>query len=236
LTEAAVSDDLPSGRTSRANSLDVPHYSIETLPSSEEAAVAAGDVPPADRRGRRIAVAVIASLTVVGALVTVLACWYVFLRPTSFTSEALVAVLPDDPGAPDSSVDIAAVWVQIGNARTVLDPVAAEVGSPEPEIQSAVTVSQPDRVQLLSIKATASDPDASAIWANAVAAQLLQQDRQGRVGHYHLQQVTEARPAVHADSTPGTAGAVGAALVGGAAGALLGRSIVHYRDRSAMPA
>jgi capsular polysaccharide biosynthesis protein len=203
---------------------------METMPSSEPTVTGEPDAPPARKRYRRGAVAIVVALTVIGAVVGAAACWYVFLRPSEFTAEALVAVLPDDPGAPDSSVNIAAVWVEVGNAPTVLHPVATEVGTPEPEVANAVVISQPAGVPLLSVTATTPDADTSATLANAVAARLLLQDQQGRVGHYHLQQVSQARSPVHPDSTVGAAGAVGAALLGGAAGGLLGRPIVRRHE------
>jgi len=88
-------------------------------------------------------------------------------------------------------------------------------------------ITQPSGVPLLSITATTADADTSAAMANAVAAQLVLEDQQGQVGHYHLQQVSEARPPAQRDSAVGSAGLFGAALLGAVAGGLLGRSIAR---------
>ncbi|WP_448611148.1 hypothetical protein [Geodermatophilus sp. URMC 60] len=167
------------------------------------------------------------ALATLGAVVAGVACWYAFLRPTDFTAEALVAVLPDDPAAPDASVDIAAVWVEVGNAPALVHSVATGMGESDSGLADAVVITQPSGVPLLSITATTADADTSAAMANAVAAQLVLQDQQGQVGHYHLQQVSEARPPAQRDSAVGSAGLLGAALLGAVAGGLLGRSVTR---------
>jgi hypothetical protein len=185
---------------------------------------------PASHQWHGPSVATIAvALAALGALVAGVACWYAFLRPTDFTADALVAVLPDDPAAPDSSVDIAAVWVEVGNAPALVHTVATGLGESDSAVADAVVITQPTGVPLLSITATTADAATSAAMANAFASQLVQQDQQGQVGHYHLQQVSEARPPAEHDSSVGTAGLAGAALLGGAVGGLAGRSIARRR-------
>jgi hypothetical protein len=202
---------------------------VERLSSSQSAGTE-GPAIPSRRGGGSGAAAIVVALVALGAVVAGVASWYAFLRPSDFTAEALVAVLPDDPAAPDSSTDIAAVWVEVGNAPALINSVATGVGEPEPDVAEAVVISQPAGVPMLSIVATTSEADTSADLANAVAGQLIEQDRRGQVGHYHLQQVSEARAPAQHDSSVGLAGLAGATLLGGAGGGFLGRSIARRRQ------
>ncbi len=200
---------------------------IETELSSGSAGTEGLTPPPSHRRRDRRTAAIVVALATLGAVVVGVACWYAFLRPTDFTAEALVAVLPDDPAAPDASVDIAAVWVEVGNAPALVHSVATGMGESDSGLSDAVVITQPSGVPLLSITATTADADTSAAMANAVAAQLVLQDQQGQVGHYHLQQVSEARPPAQHDSSVGSAGLLGAAFLGATGGGLLGRSVAR---------
>jgi len=183
------------------------------------------------RRVTGSAVAIIAALAVLGAALGAGVYWYALIRPTTYTAEALLVVLPNDP-AVDASVAIAGVWVQVGAARTVMDAVADSLGVDSSEVQAVTSVSQPKGVPLVSIQVVADDAETSARTANAVAAGLLQQSNQFPVAGYRLQQVTQARPAAEPDPSSGVSAAVGAGLLGGLAGGLLGRSLTRRRGHT----
>src|SRR3712207_1937013 len=184
-------------------------------------------VHPRSRRSG--ALLVVVALTVVGALVAALVAWSLLVRPTRFTAENLLVVLPEDATV-DNSIAIAGVWTEVASSRTVLAAAAEELGTSESELTDAVTITQPDNVPMISIEVTASDADTAATWADGVGARVFVQAQQNAVSGYRLQQLAAPLPPEAPDESSGTAAVVGAGLVGGLAGGVLGRFVTRRRE------
>jgi capsular polysaccharide biosynthesis protein len=195
----------------------------------------AGGVAPVSNRavhqrsGRSGALLVVVALTVVGALVAALVAWSLLVRPTRFTAENLLVVLPEDATV-DNSIAIAGVWTEVASSRAVLAAAAEELGTSESELTAAVTITQPDNVPMISIEVTASDADTAATWADGVGARVFVQAQQNAVSGYRLQQLAAPLPPEAPDESSGTAAVVGAGLVGGLAGGVLGRFVTRRRE------
>ncbi|MGY2126997.1 hypothetical protein [Blastococcus sp. SYSU DS0617] len=181
-------------------------------------------VPPAalpKQNGRRLLLALLGAVLAVAALVAIDR-----LLPRTWTAEALVAVLPEDP-AGDVSVQFTAIWVEIGDSAAIRQQAADALGIDTADLRDALTVSQSAGAPLVSVRVTTQDMQRSAEWANAVAAQLLEEAEDDPVPGYDLGQVTEALPPATADVRAGLAligvVALGGALLGAGAGVLLDR-------------
>ncbi|TFV53700.1 hypothetical protein [Blastococcus sp. TF02A-35] len=188
---------------------------------AEGAATTSAPAAPARRRSRWPAVL----LPLLGAALLVnAALLYGTTRAPTYTSEALVAVLPDDPAVSVSS-PLTSIWVQIANSDAVLDGVTRELDVERSDLDDALTVSESADAPLISIRTRTGDAQRSAEWANTAADQLLDQAADERVPGWSLEQVTEARPAQTSDpkaTVPLVGGAaVLGALVGAAAAQLL---------------
>lgn len=148
-----------------------------------------------------------------------------YSSPT-YTAEALIAVLPDDPAA-DVSLQITAIWVEIGNSDGVLLETADGLGVQARTLEDSLTLIQTGNAPLLSVQVTTGDAERAADWANALSEQLLTESSDNPVPGYDLQQVTEALPPERRDVAAGTL-LLGAAVV---AGLLLGAGIAELLSR-----
>ena len=114
-------------------------------------------------------------------------------QPPSFTSEALVSVLPTDPTNPIST-GATALWVQIGNSDQMQREAATRLGVAPAELDGAVEVTQAGDAALVSVAVTTDSGALSADWANGFAEALQARGDQNFVAGYDLQQVTSALP------------------------------------------
>lgn len=169
----------------------------------------------------RVLAALLGALVVGGA-----AFGYNATKQRTYTSESLVIVLTDG-GSGDVS-PITAAWVNIGEAPLVIAGAAREVDVDASRLRAALTVSQPASTPLVSIKMTTTDPRRSAIWANAMADQLLAQGAARPIPGFSLNQLTVAVPAQQADAGMGTALILGVAFVGALVGGVLGRRVLRW--------
>lgn len=115
-------------------------------------------------------------------------------QPPSFTSEALVSVLPTDPTNPIST-GATALWVQIGDSDQMRREAATRIGVTPEELDGAVEISQAGDAALISVAVTTDSGARSADWANGFAEALEARGNTNFVAGYDLQQVTSALPA-----------------------------------------
>lgn len=182
------------------------------------------DRPPRSRLLRAVLLPLLGAL-----LLTAVVVVYDGLRPPQYTSEALVAVLPDDPAVNVSS-PLTAIWVQIGNSDVVLNGVAEDLRVSRSSLSGGLTVAESADAPLISIQASTGDAEVSAEWANSAAGELLSQAQISRVPGYFLQQVAEAQPAQSADRSTTVLLIAGAAVLGALIGASAAQ-LLAARDR-----
>jgi capsular polysaccharide biosynthesis protein len=145
------------------------------------------------------------------------------VRPAEYSSEALVAVLPDDSEAEVSGA-MTSIWVEIGNSDAVLDRVADELGTGRETLDAALTVEESANAPLVSIRARTGESARSAAWANVAAEELVAEAEAERVPGWSLEQVTAAQPASRTEPFATVlliASAAGLGLLAGAAAAQL---------------
>ena len=109
----------------------------------------------------------------------------------TYVAEALVTVLPTDPGVPVSQ-PVADIWVQIGTSDAVLSQAAAELDVDREELAGQLELVPSPDSPVIAVRVSTTDPRRSAVWADVVAEVLLGQDADERVPGYELEQVTEA--------------------------------------------
>ncbi|TKJ28106.1 hypothetical protein [Blastococcus sp. CCUG 61487] len=186
---------------------------------------AAPDPPPGRRPGLRPIWWVV--LPFLGALLCVagLVAYDRYSTPT-YTAETLVAVLPDDPGT-DVSLQVTAIWVEIGNSDAILLATAEALGVPARTVEDRLTLVQTGDAPLLSVKVTTTDAERSAEWSNQLAEQLLAESSENPVPGYDLQQVAEALPPDRRDVTAGALYFATAVVIG----LLLGAGVAELLSR-----
>ncbi|SDF64687.1 Capsular polysaccharide biosynthesis protein [Blastococcus aurantiacus] len=185
------------------------------------------------RRTSRSAYVVLPLLGAVALGAGVLA--YEAQRSPQYTSEALVAVLPEDPGD-EVSLPITSIWVGIADSDTVRDRMAPRLDVSRAALDDGLTIgSSDDDAPLVTVRATTGDPETSAAWANAVAAELLAESDLHPISGYTLDQVTDARPPGAPDQFPTVPLVGGAVVVGLLAGAGAAQLVDRRARRRARP-
>ncbi len=213
-----------------------PAVTASSAPGQDVAAAASPGVTVTARRRRHRRRhrrwAALLPLLLAGLLVGGVLAWQL-TRPPAYTSEALVAVLPEDPAA-DVSLPITSVWVEIGNSDVVRDQISTELGTSRSTLDDGLEVEASSDAPLISLRASTDSAATSAQWANTAAAALLSQSTDNPVPGHRLQQVATAQASQAADPsvTPllVAGGAVLGLLVGAAAVQLL-----NARDRKRSP-
>ncbi|WP_448625838.1 hypothetical protein [Geodermatophilus sp. URMC 64] len=153
--------------------------------------------------------------------------------PPTYTADALVAVLPDDP-ADEVSIPVAGIWTEVGSSDAVLLQAAGDLGVSGETLASAVTLTQAPNAPVITVTAVTEDPDRSADWANAVAAQLLAEDDRSPVPGYGLRQVADAVAPAEGAALVTPLIVAAAAAVGAVVGLVVAQGIVRRRrSRSA---
>ncbi|MBJ7452018.1 MAG: hypothetical protein JHC71_08045 [Blastococcus sp.] len=109
----------------------------------------------------------------------------------TYAAEALVTVLPTDPGAPVSQ-PVADIWVQIGTSDAVLSQAAAALDVAREDLAGQLELIPAPNSPVIAVQVTTTDPERSAVRADVVAEVLLEQDADERVPGYRLEQVTDA--------------------------------------------
>jgi capsular polysaccharide biosynthesis protein len=151
----------------------------------------------------------------------------------TYTADALVAVLPDDP-ADEVSIPVAGIWTEVGSSDAVLLQAAGSLDVSGETLASAVTLTQAPNAPVITVSATTDDADRSADWANAVAAQLLAEDQRSPVPGYGLRQVADAVAPAEGVALVTPLIVAAAAVVGAVVGLVVAQGLVRRRrSRSA---
>ncbi|RBY74825.1 hypothetical protein DQ239_18730 [Blastococcus sp. TF02-09] len=156
-------------------------------------------------------------------------------RAPQYTSEALVAVLPEDP-ADEVSMPITSIWAEIADSDSVRDRVGQTLGVSRAELEDDLVVAASEDAPLVSVQATTGNAETSAAWANAAAGEIVGEADGDQVPGYDLAQVTDARPRSETDQFPALPLVGGAAVVGLLAGAGAAQLLDRRARQRAQPA
>lgn len=152
---------------------------------------------------------------------------YGALRPEPYSADSLVLV--ESVESPSNAVPIATVWAEVAMSEAVVAPVADDLGVTNERLRDAVTVTASEQAPLITVTATTPQAGTSAVWANAVAAEMVARSSQTPIEGFTLRPVTDAVPPQEADTGYEVQTVVGATVIGGLVGLATGRWLRRRR-------
>jgi capsular polysaccharide biosynthesis protein len=152
----------------------------------------------------------------------------------SYTAQALLAVLPNDP-ATTVSVPVSGIWAQVGQSDVLLSQAAQTLDVDQQTLASSVSLAQGTDSPVITVSVTTNDPRRSARWANAVAKQIITQSTQSPVPGYGVRQVAQAIPPVTRTTPVSPTLVLTAAVLGALAGLVLAQRLARRRRLAGAP-